>query len=91
MTTHFAAARPLVHSVEVTKDRQFHMRVGAEDEARLAELSKHYEMTAAQVVRMLIKREAEAVAGAAAAAGAERALRPAGKEPTRPRETPRRR
>ena len=48
-----------MQNAEVAKDRQFHMRVGAEDQARLEWLSKHYEMTEAQIVRMLIKREAD--------------------------------
>ena len=50
-----------MQSVDVTKDRQFNMRFGDEDQARLNLLSAHYEMTAAQVIRMLIKRDVEAL------------------------------
>ena len=57
-----------MQSVQVAKDRDFHMRWGAEDEARLEALSQHYALTAAQVLRMLIKRDADALGLATAAA-----------------------
>lgn len=62
MSTPWDLPPPLVQNADVTKDRQWHMRIAAEDEARLEALVKHHEMTAAQVVRMLIKREAESIA-----------------------------
>ena len=43
------------------RDRQIHLLASAEDVARLEALAEHHEMNASQVIRMLIKREAERV------------------------------
>ena len=40
------------------KNQNLHIRIGPEDAERLALLVDHYEMSGAQVIRMLIKREA---------------------------------
>ena len=43
----------------IVKDTQVNFRFGEEDIDRLEALAEHYEMSQAQVVRMLIKRDAD--------------------------------
>ena len=43
-----------------TKTEHLHVRISEDDAARIEALVAHYEMSAAQVVRMLIKRDFDA-------------------------------
>ena len=44
-----------------TKENTFNLRLGDGDRARLDELAKHFECTAAQVIRQLIKEKSAAI------------------------------
>lgn len=43
------------------KAQDFHLRLDSVDRDRLERLQDHYEMSAAQVLRMLLKRDSDAV------------------------------
>lgn len=47
----------------MAKDKLFNVRLDADDKERLEVLSKHYALPAANVIRMLIKRDFDAVGG----------------------------
>jgi predicted DNA binding CopG/RHH family protein len=47
-------------SESVKKERNLNIRVSDEDMSRLEALAEHYEMSQSQVLRMLVKRDAEA-------------------------------
>jgi predicted DNA-binding protein len=46
----------------MTKDQNFKMRLDERDRERLETLAEHYSVPAASVVRILLKREADAIA-----------------------------
>lgn len=48
-----------MQSQDVAKDRHLHVRIGPEDEYRLAELARLNEMPEAQVIRSLIRHAAK--------------------------------
>ncbi len=52
----------------VARERLFNMRMSDDEWARLERLAAHYGLNAAGVIRMLLKREDDAVQGAAPAA-----------------------
>ena len=47
------------------RERMFTMRLSDEESARLESVAAHYGLNAAGVLRMLVKREADALAAAA--------------------------
>ena len=47
----------------VMRERLFTMRMSEEESTRLEEVSKHYGLNAAGTIRMLVKREHDALAG----------------------------
>jgi predicted DNA-binding protein len=53
-----------MHTEQVAKNQQFNLRLDADDKERLEVLSKHYAAPAATVIRMLVKRDFDAVARA---------------------------
>ncbi len=50
---------------EMARDRQFNMRLSEDELRRLDAIATHYGINAANVLRMLIKREADALGIAA--------------------------
>ena len=59
----------------VAREKLFNMRMSAEEWERLDFLAKHYGLNAAGVLRMLVKREADAIQGKAPAATKPRGKR----------------
>lgn len=47
---------------EVARDRLFNMRLSEEESARLDRIAAHYGLNAAGAIRMLLKREDDAIA-----------------------------
>jgi hypothetical protein len=43
------------------RDKTFNMRISAEEAARIDKIASFYELSEASVIRMLIKREADAI------------------------------
>jgi hypothetical protein len=43
------------------RDKTFNMRISAEEAARIDKIAAFYELSEASVIRMLIKREADAI------------------------------
>jgi hypothetical protein len=50
-----------VQHPEVARDKLFNMRMSAEEWLRFEALSKHYGLGVAQTIRMLVKRDADAL------------------------------
>ena len=54
-----------MHTDEVVRAKTFNIRFSEEELARLDRVAEHYALTAAGVIRMLVKREADALPAAA--------------------------
>ena len=52
-----------MHTGAVAREKLFNMRLSEEEAARLERLAAHYGLNAAGVIRMLLKREEDALAG----------------------------
>lgn len=50
-----------MHETQAMREKLFTMRVSEEESARLELVAKHYGLNAAGALRMLIKREADAI------------------------------
>jgi predicted DNA-binding protein len=50
-----------MHSIEDMREKQLNIRLNEEETARVEALAKHYGLGEAALVRMLLKREADAV------------------------------
>lgn len=50
-----------MQTAEVVREKTFNIRFSAEELARLDLVAKHYALTAAGVIRMLVKREADSI------------------------------
>lgn len=51
-----------MHTAELVRAKTFNIRFSEEELARLDLVAQHYALTAAGVIRMLVKREADAIA-----------------------------
>jgi hypothetical protein len=57
-----------MQNADVVQRKMFTIRFSDEESERLALVAKHYALTSAGVLRMLVKREADAIGTAAPAA-----------------------
>ncbi len=49
------------NAADMARDRQFNMRLSADEAHRLDALAGHYGLNAANLLRMLLKKEADAI------------------------------
>ena len=50
-----------MHTDDMPRERQLNIRMNEEEAARFARVAAHYTLNAAQLIRMLVKREDDAI------------------------------